>query len=121
MKFHRHSKIENIINFNLNSNYCEKFKMIDQEDVDFINDKLYCLSVPDEAIKKIMFYLSILINVINYKFPENFLNYDHPYFRTCNEMEEFLSLARSFDPEFLYQNNVIIYYNNKKKIQILQV
>lgn len=26
--------------------------MIDQEDVDFINDKLYCLSVPDEAIKK---------------------------------------------------------------------
>lgn len=61
-----------------------------------------------------MFYLSILSNVINYKFPENFINYDYPYFRTCNEMEEFLSLARSFDPEFLYQNNVIIYYNNKK-------
>lgn len=88
--------------------------MNDQKDLDFINDKLYSLDIPNESLKKIMFYFSVLKNVIDFRFPPNFLNYEHPYFKSYNRMEEFLSLARSLNPEFLHQNNAIIYHNDKK-------
>lgn len=88
--------------------------MDDQDDLDFINDKLYSLPVPDETIKKIMFYFNVLSNALNFDFPHNFLNYEHPYFKSYGDMEEFLALAYSLNPQFLYQNNVIIYYNKKQ-------
>lgn len=87
--------------------------MIDQEDIDSINDKLYSLEVPHEPLKKIMFYFTVLSKVLDIHLPKNYLNYDHPYFKSYNKMEEFLSLARALNPEFLYQNNVIIFHNKK--------
>lgn len=87
--------------------------MNDQVDLDSINDKLYTLDVPTEPLKKIMFYFTVLSNVIDLRFPENYLNFDHPYFKSYNRMEEFLSLARALNPDFLYHNNVIIFHNKK--------
>ena len=60
-----------------------------------------------------MFYFTVLSEVIDFQFPENYLNYEHPYFQSYSEMEKFLALANSFNPDFLYHNNVIIYYENK--------
>ena len=67
--------------------------MDNQDDIDFINNKLYSLDVPNEPIKNIMFYF--------------------PYFSSSKEMENFLILAKSLNPDFLYHHNVIIYFNDK--------
>lgn len=95
--------------------------MDDQQDLDFINDKFYSLAVPNEPIKQIMFYFTVLNEVIDFHFPDNYLNYEHPYFKTNSEMQEFLSLAQSLNPELLYQNNVIIYFDNKEFFKYYQL
>lgn len=86
---------------------------MDQNGIDLINDKLYSLEVPHEPLKKMMFYFTVLSQVIDLPFPSNYLNYNHPYFQSYERMEEFLSLARALNPECLYQNNVIIFHNKK--------
>ena len=95
--------------------------MDDQEDLDVINDKLYSLTVPEEDIKKLMFYFSVLNEAIDFEFPKNYLNYDHPFFKAYSDMEFFLSLARTLNPDLLYQNNVIIYYNKKEFYKYYQL
>ena len=50
--------------------------MENQQDLEFINDKLYSLEVPNEPIKNIMFYFTVLSEVIDFQFPENYLNYE---------------------------------------------
>lgn len=95
--------------------------MDDQKDVDSINNRLYNLEVPNEPIKKIMFYFTVLHDVIDYRFPENYLNFNNPYFKTYNEMEKFLALANALNPEILHNNNAIIYYSKKEFYKYYQV
>lgn len=95
--------------------------MDEQEDVESINKRLYNMEVPNEPIKKIMFYFTVLHGVIDYRFPENFINFDNPYFKTYNEMEQFCAIAQSFNPELLHTNNVIIYYNKKEFYEYHQI
>lgn len=87
--------------------------MNDQSDISYINQNLYQLKLPDEPMHTLMFYFKILNSVIDYPFPANFLNYDAPYFKTYNEVKQFMSLANALNPEVLHLNNVLIYYNNK--------
>lgn len=95
--------------------------MDEQQDIELINDKLYSLDIPNEPIKNIMFYFIILNEIIDFPFPENYLNYEHPYFNSYSEMEEFLALAFTFNPKTLHQHNVIIYYNEKKYYKYYRV
>lgn len=96
--------------------------MNDQTDIDYINKKLYQLQIPNEPMHKIMFYFKLHHNVIDYQFPPNFLNYGVPYFKTYKDIKQFVSLAKSLNPEFLNLKNVIIYhddanfYKNKQNI-----
>lgn len=94
---------------------------MNQEDNDSINNKLYSHDVPNEPIKKIMFFFAVIKEAIDYPFPGNFINFEHPYFSTYKEMEEFLALSQSLNPEFLYYNNVIIYHNDKSYYKYYQV
>lgn len=87
--------------------------MNDQKDIDLINQKLYSLDVPSEPIKKLMFYFTVLHDVIDYPFPANYLNFNNPYFKTYSEMQKFFALAVALKPENLHVANVIIFYNNK--------
>lgn len=91
-----------------------------QEEINSINQRLYCVEVQNEPIKKIMFYFTVLKEIIDFPFPENFINYDHPYFTSYEQMENFFSLSRTLDPSFLHQNNVIIFHNEKKYYQYYQ-
>ena len=86
--------------------------MNDQNEIDLINKRLYGLEVPNEPIPKIMFYFTVLHDIIDYPFPYNFINFNNPYFKTNEEVKQFLSLAKSLNPEFLHLNNAIIYHNN---------
>lgn len=92
-----------------------------QEDIDFVNDQLYTLEVPNEPIKNIMFFFNVLKEVIDFPFPENYLNYIQPYFSTYDEMEHFFALAVSLNPDFLYHHNVIIYHNDKSFYKYYQL
>ena len=87
--------------------------MNDQTDIDLINKTLYGLDVPNEPIKRIMFYFTVLHDAIDYEFPPNYLNYNNPYFKTYSEMQKFFALAIALKPENLHTNNVLIYYNKK--------
>lgn len=87
--------------------------MNDQDDVASINQQLYKLEIPKEPIQTIMFYFTILHNVIDYPFPPNFLNFNTPFFKTYKDVKKFISLSQALSPEFLRLNNVIIYHNNK--------
>lgn len=71
-----------------------------QEDIDSINHELYSYEVPNDPIKQIMFYFTVIQKIIDFPFPENFINFEHPYFSSYKEMEEFLALSQSLNPEF---------------------
>lgn len=87
--------------------------MNDQDDVVNINQQLYKLEIPNKPIQTIMYYFTILHNVIDYPFPPNYLNYNTPFFKTYKDVKKFISLSQALSPEFLRLNNVIIYHNNK--------
>lgn len=95
--------------------------MIDQQDIDLLNDKFYSLEIPNEPIKMIMFYFTVLNKLIDFQFPRNYLNYEHPYFQSYSEMDEFFTLARILNPEMLHQHNVFIYYNEKNYYKYYQI
>lgn len=87
--------------------------MNDQNNIDLINEALYKLDVPNEPIKRIMFYFTVLHDSIDYEFPPNYLNYNNPYFKTYSEMQKFFALAVALKPENLHTSNVLIFYNKK--------
>lgn len=91
--------------------------MNDQRDIDFINKKLYKVTPQRESVKSIMFYFTILHNIIDYPFPMNYLNFNAPFFKTNKDLKQFIFLAKALNPEFLQINNTLIFYNNKKFYQ----
>lgn len=82
------------------------------EDVPLINQQLSTLKVPNEPIQKLMFYFTVLHNVIDFHFHSNYLNFNNPYFPHSTQMEEFLALAKALNPEMLHESNVIIFYDD---------
>lgn len=89
--------------------------MSDLEDkyLDKINEYLHARTVPNDSIKKMMFYFKIISNIVDYDFKENFTNYHNPYFKSNEEMNSFVALAQKLNPSDLQSLNVLIICNDK--------
>ncbi|OHT13509.1 hypothetical protein TRFO_16262 [Tritrichomonas foetus] len=88
-----------------------------EEEVELINQEFDKDESPSEPLKKVMFYLAIIHKIIDYNFPENFVNYMNPYFNNPDEINELILLAKLLNPEYLKELGIIRIYRNDSDLE----
>ncbi len=70
------------------------------------------VTVPDNDIARLMYYLSCVHTVINYDSKDMFTDYEHYYLLTGNERIELMALVSLFNPNLFVEAGIFIIDDN---------